>query len=77
VVKLHKVGMLALAKTLEGIERSGHPVSISRLNVKPRAGEKDAFEVELGVSAFDRKPDAQPAPAPSAAATSKPETEAP
>lgn len=58
VVKMHKVGMLALAKTLERIEQSGHPVAISRLNVKPRSGEPDSYEVELGVSAFERKGEA-------------------
>ena len=66
VVKMHKVGMLALAKTLEKIEQSGYPVAISRLNVKPRSGEPDSYEVELGVSAFDRKADA---PTAAAAAT--------
>lgn len=65
VVKMHKVGMLALAKMLEKIEQSGYAVVISKLNIKPRGGEADSYEVELGVSAFDRKPDA-PAPASSA-----------
>ena len=62
VVKMHKVGMLPLAKMLEKIEQSGYAVVVSKLNIKPRAGEADSYEVELGVSAFDRKPDA-PAPA--------------
>ncbi len=66
VVKMHKVGMLPLAKMLEKIEQSGFAVVISKLNIKPRAGEADSYEVELGVSAFDRKPDA-PASAASAA----------
>jgi general secretion pathway protein M len=57
-VKIHKIGMLPLAKTLEKIEQSGYPVVISRLNIKPRTGDPDSYEVELGVSAFDRKPDA-------------------
>jgi general secretion pathway protein M len=67
VVKMHKVGMLALAKMLEKIEQSGFAVVISKLNIKPRAGEPDSYEVELGVSAFDRKPDA-----PSAAGSAAP-----
>ena len=66
VVKMHKVGMLPLAKMLEKIEQSGYAVVVSKLNIKPRAGEADSYEVELGVSAFDRKPDA-PAAASSAA----------
>lgn len=57
VVKIHKIGMLAIAKTLEKIEQSGYPISISKLSIKPRAGEPDSYEVELGVSAFDRKAD--------------------
>lgn len=57
VVKLHKVGMLNLVKLLEKIEQSGHPVVISRLNIRPRSGEPDSYEVELGVSAYDRKTD--------------------
>lgn len=68
VVKMHKVGMLALAKMLEKIEQSGFAVVISKLNIKPRSGEADSYEVELGVSAFDRKPDA-PTPTPSSGAT--------
>jgi general secretion pathway protein M len=67
VVKMHKVGMLSLSRTLEKIEQSGYPVAITKLNIKPRSGEQDSYEVELGVSAFDRKPDA-----PSAAATAAP-----
>lgn len=62
-VKFHKIGMLALAKTLEKIEQSGYPVAVTRLNIRPRgASEPDFYEVELGVSAYDRKADA-PAPA--------------
>ena len=74
VVKMHKVGMLNLAKMLEKIEQSGHPVAITKLNIKPRVGEPDSYEVELGVSAFDRKADA-PASAGSAnpAASAAPE----
>jgi len=68
VVKMHKVGMLALAKTLEKIETSGHPVTIAKLTIKPRIGEPDSYEVELGVSAYDRKADTPPpGSAPSAA----------
>jgi len=57
VVKLHKVGMLNLVKLLEKIEQSGYPLAISRLNIRPRSGEPDSYEVELGVSAYDRKAD--------------------
>jgi len=68
-VKFHKIGMLALAKTLEKIEQSGYPVAVTRLNIRPRgASEPDFYEVDLGVSAFDRKADA-PAPAAGGSAT--------
>ena len=56
-VKIHKIHMLALAKILEKIEQSGYPVTVSRLDIRPRSGEPDNYEVELAVSAFDRKPD--------------------
>ncbi len=56
-VRIHKVGMRALAETLEKIEQSGYPVAVTRLNVKPRVGEPDSYEVELVVSAYDRKAD--------------------
>lgn len=57
VVKMHKIGLKNLVKTLEKIERSGYPVAITRMNLKPRSGEPDSYEVELGVSAYDKKPD--------------------
>ena len=71
VVKMHKVGMLNLAKMLEKIEQSGHPIAITKLNIKPRVGEPDSYEVELGVSSFERKPDA-----PSGAGSASPATSA-
>lgn len=73
-VKVHKIGMLALAKTLEKIEQSGYPVAVTRLSLKPRAGEPDSYEVELGVSAFDRSADAPP-PAASASGSASPDKE--
>ena len=75
VVKLHKVGLLGLSKTLEKIETSGHPVSITRLNIKPRANEPDSYEVELGVSAFDRKADAPGSASPAGSASASPDSE--
>ena len=54
VVRLRKTGMLSLAKSLEAIEQQRLPVVISRLNIRRRGGEKDSYDVELGVSAFDR-----------------------
>lgn len=76
VVKMHRIGMLGLAKMLEHIEGSGHPVAVTKLNLKPRAGEPDSYEVELGISAFDRKGEPPPAtPAPSAPPAAEEEQE--
>ncbi len=66
-VHLKKSGMAAIAKFLEAIEKSGHPVSVSRLNIRKRAGEPDSYDVEVGVSAFDRS---EPAPSAAPAASS-------
>jgi len=54
VVHLKKAGMYSIAKFLEGIERSGDAVAVSRLSVRKRTGEPDSFDVEVGVSAYDR-----------------------
>ncbi len=55
VVKMRKVGLLNLVRMLEHIERSGYPVAISQLSIKPRAGGPDLYDVTLAVSAFDRQ----------------------
>jgi general secretion pathway protein M len=64
LIHLKKAGMLSIAKFLEGIEKSGLPVSVSRLNIRKRSGEPDSYDVEVGVSAFDRSdtPPAKPKP---------------
>jgi general secretion pathway protein M len=54
VIHLKKAGMLPIALFLVALEKSGHPVSVSRLNVRKRSGEPDSYDVEVGVSAFDR-----------------------
>jgi general secretion pathway protein M len=54
-IVLRKVGMLNLAKFLERIEQSGHPVAIARLNIRKRGTEPDSYDVDMVVSAFDRK----------------------
>jgi general secretion pathway protein M len=70
VVKMHKIGMRPLVEMLQQIESSGHPVAVTRLNIKPRAGEPDQYEIELGVSAFDRKSDKSDSGAKGAASAS-------
>ena len=62
VIHLKKAGLLPIAMFLEAIEKSGHPVSVSRLNLRKRSGEPDSYDVEVGVSAFDRT-DITPKPA--------------
>jgi len=56
-IVLKKVGMLAVVKFMEKIEQGGHPVSIQRLNIRKRGTEQDSYDVEMIVSAFDRKAD--------------------
>ena len=58
-IVLRKVGMLALVTFMEKIETSGHPVTISRLNIRKRGTEPDSYDVEMIVSAFDRKAEVQ------------------
>jgi len=70
-VRLKKTGMLALAKFLEDIEKSGMPLSVSRLNVRKRSGENDSYDVEAAVASFDRN-EVAPPPTPPPAGSGKP-----
>lgn len=54
-ITLRKVGMLKLIHLMEGIEKSGYPVTLSSLNIRKRGSEPDSFDVDMVVSAFDRK----------------------
>jgi general secretion pathway protein M len=56
-VVLRQVGMLSLVKFMEQIENAGYPIEISRLNIRKRGAGVDSYDVELIVSAFDRKLD--------------------
>ena len=69
VIHLKKSGMGPIANFLEAIEKSNYPIAVSRLNVRKRAGEPDSYDVEIGVSAYDRT---ETAPAPAPTTTSKP-----
>ncbi len=62
VIHLKKAGMLNIAKFLEALEKSNYAVSVSRLDIRKRTGEPDSYDVEVGVSAYDRQ---EPAPSPS------------
>lgn len=54
VIRLRKTTMLQLAKMLETLEQQNMPLSIGRLNIRKRGGEHDSYDVEIGLSAFDR-----------------------
>lgn len=59
-VTLRKVGMLKLVRFLEKIELSGHPIKVSQIDIRKRP-DPDSYDVDLVVSAFDRKaPEAKP-----------------
>jgi general secretion pathway protein M len=54
-IVLRRVGMRNLVKFMERIEQAGHPVSLSTLNIRKRGTELDSYDVEMVVSAFERK----------------------
>ena len=68
-IHLKKTGMLSLSMFLESIEKSGYPVAVTRLNVRKRSGENDAFDVAVGVSSYDR---VEPPPTPAPTGSAKP-----
>jgi general secretion pathway protein M len=70
---LKKAGMYPIAKFLESLEKSGYPIDVSRLNIRRRVGEPDSYDVEVGVSAYDRHeaPATSPSASPSADEGSK------
>jgi general secretion pathway protein M len=65
-VHLKKTGMLPLARFLESLEKSSYPVAVTRLDLRKRSGEPDSYDVEVGVSAYDRNEVPETAPAGSA-----------
>jgi general secretion pathway protein M len=67
-VHLKKAGLLPISKFLEALEKSGFPIEVSRLTLRKRMGEPDSYDVEVGVSAYDRI-DAAPAVLPTPAAS--------
>jgi general secretion pathway protein M len=54
-LQLRKASLGNLARFLEKLEQAGHPVVLSKLNIRKRISEPDSFDVELIVSAYDRK----------------------
>lgn len=74
-IVLRRVGLLDFSRFLEGIAQSGHPVTVSELNVRKRA--PDAYDVTMVVNAFDRKERAKAGSATAKDESSGEETEAP
>jgi general secretion pathway protein M len=70
-IVLRRVGMLKLAKFMERIAQSGYPVSISTLSIRKRSVEPDSYDVDMVVSAFDRKAEKPAAKTGDAKATGK------
>lgn len=54
VIHLQKAGMANIARFMESLEKSGHAIAITRLNIRKRSAEVDSYDVEIGVSAFDK-----------------------
>jgi general secretion pathway protein M len=54
-VQLRRVALGNLSRFLEKIEQAGHPIVLSRLTIHKRLTEPDSYDVELIVSAYDRK----------------------
>jgi hypothetical protein len=54
VMHVRKAGMRPVAMFLERVAKSPHPLSVSRLLIARRGSEPDAYDVEFGVSAYDR-----------------------
>jgi len=63
-ISLRKVGLLALVKFMERVAGGVEPISITKLNIRKRGAEPDAYDVQMTVSAFHRiapkpKPDSK------------------
>jgi len=53
-ISLRKVGLLALVKFMERVAGGVEPISITKLNIRKRGAEPDAYDVQMTVSAFHR-----------------------
>jgi general secretion pathway protein M len=59
-IVLRQVGMFNLVKFMEQLENSGSPVEVSLLNIRKRGADGDVYDVEMIVSAYDRKAEEKP-----------------
>jgi hypothetical protein len=53
-ISLRKVGLLGLVKFMERVAGGPEPISITKLNIRKRGVEADAYDVEMTVSAYHR-----------------------
>lgn len=67
-LSIQKTGLKALANFMEAIEKSGHPVAITQLDMTKRI-EPDGYTVNMTIAAWDRTE--APAPASSAQGAGK------
>ena len=54
-IMFRRAGLGKLARFMESVEQAHYPVQISKLNIRKRGTTPDSFDVEMVVSAFDRK----------------------
>ena len=52
---LRKVGLKPIVSFLEAIEAPHFPLAVTKLNLRKRSTEANSYDVEVGVSAYDRK----------------------
>jgi hypothetical protein len=53
-ISLRKVGLLGLVKFMEKVSGGPDPISITKLNIRKRGAEPDAYDVQMTVSAYHR-----------------------
>ncbi len=68
--RFHKIGGYPMLRIIESVEQSGYPVAITRLGIRKRGGEHDSYDMEIGLSAYDRKGATEATAASSASAAS-------
>lgn len=54
VIHLKKAGMYGIAKFMENLESKNQALRVTRINIRKRSAEPDSYDVEVGVSAWDR-----------------------
>jgi hypothetical protein len=54
-MNLRRTGLGNLARLLEKVAQAGHPIVVSKLNIRKRMSEPDSFDVDVVFSAYDRK----------------------